>query len=74
MSSTIAIAFRRLLDIRVLAALVGVASGVTAAHHGWQSGLVVYATGLGLLYLAQWIERDTRRVIQRMKDPANIAP
>ena len=66
--------FHRLLDPRLLAAVVGILSGVIAAYHGWQSGLVVFVTGLGLLLLAQWSERDTQRVIQWMKNPANIAP
>ena len=74
MSPTPATVFRRLLDIRLLAVLVGILSGAIAAYYGWQSGLVVFVTGLGLLFLAQWSERDTQRVIQRMKNPVSIAP
>ena len=74
MSPSSTTVFRYMLDRRVLAAVVGVLSGAIAGYHGWQGGLVVFVTGLGLLFMVQWMERDTQRVIQRMKDPANIAP
>ena len=71
MSSTPATVSHCLLDTRVLAAVIGVPLTVVAAYHGWQSDLAMYATGLELLSLAQWVEREAKWVIQRMKDSTN---
>ena len=65
--------FRHLLDTRLLGAAVGILLGVVAAYHGWPGGLVLFVTGLGLLFLAQWMERNAHWAIRRIQGAANTA-